>query len=362
MSDKTDAAGTTTFSWDARNRLLSLSGPNVSAGFEYDALGRRIAKTVNSITIQYQYDGNDIVAETGSGVMGATYLRSLNIDEPFVRQAISDEYYHMDALGSVLELSDGSGEVQTIYSYDPFGNTSITGTSANVFQYTGRENDETGLYYYRERYMSPSLHRFISEDTVFRVTGNIYAYTKNNPIIGNDPFGLLTLIIKGGSGTSGSGNDIRPLSHTIAANGETTYLLNPGETSLATALAEEAAARGEPINLVGHSLGGDAAVTVAGNLQDSNISVNNLVTIDSFRKNQVSSNVVNNVNFYETQSWWPFRGETNTGAQITNNLLIDVGHFDIDSDPAVQFITCVTVLSGRKNVGQACAPLASGSP
>ena len=34
----------------------------------------------------------------------------------------------------------------------------------NPFQYTGRENDATGLYYYRARYYSPTLRRFISED------------------------------------------------------------------------------------------------------------------------------------------------------------------------------------------------------
>ncbi len=61
--------------------------------------------------------------------------------------------------------------MKTTYAYGPFGNTSVTGeASDNPFQYTGRENDQSvlsgvegGLYYYRARYYSPELQRFISE-------------------------------------------------------------------------------------------------------------------------------------------------------------------------------------------------------
>ncbi|MCI0417646.1 MAG: RHS repeat-associated core domain-containing protein, partial [Acidobacteria bacterium] len=38
------------------------------------------------------------------------------------------------------------------------------GSSGNSAQFTGRENDGTGLYYYRARYYHPTLQRFISED------------------------------------------------------------------------------------------------------------------------------------------------------------------------------------------------------
>lgn len=46
------------------------------------------------------------------------------------------------------------------------------------FQYTSRENDGTGLYYYRARYYSPEMQRFISEDPI-RLWGgdiNYFAY------------------------------------------------------------------------------------------------------------------------------------------------------------------------------------------
>jgi RHS repeat-associated protein len=101
-------------------------------------------------------------------------------------------YYQSDALGSVIALTDETGASRTQYIYDSFGNVTMTGeASNNPFQYTGRENDGTGLYYYRARYCSPELQRFISEDPIRLAGGiNFYSYIKNNPIISNDPKGL----------------------------------------------------------------------------------------------------------------------------------------------------------------------------
>jgi RHS repeat-associated protein len=236
---QTDANGTTAYNWDARNRLVAMSGSSVSASFAYDALGRRISKTINGTTTEYLYDGNDIVAEIQGGVVTTTYLRGLNIDEPFVRtSSTGQEFYHVDALGSVLAITNDAGAVQTTYRYDPFGNTTVTGTSTNPFQYTARENDGTGLYYYRARYYSPTLSRFLSEDPLYsplqqakkcksnftpsvsnyietdrnlsqlmalkfyQFVGalgpnpqqiHLYTYTNDNPINGTDPLGLAVI-------------------------------------------------------------------------------------------------------------------------------------------------------------------------
>jgi RHS repeat-associated protein len=103
-----------------------------------------------------------------------------------------------DELGSTLGLADSSGTLQTQYTYEPFGNTTSTGTaSTSAFQYTGRENDGTGLYYYRARYYSPTLQRFISEDPLGFGGGdaNLYAYTGNSPTDFTDPSGTCPLCI-----------------------------------------------------------------------------------------------------------------------------------------------------------------------
>ena len=189
--------GTYSYNWDAQNRLVGMNGPGTSASFDYDAFGRRVSKTINSMTTDYHYDGFDIIAEIGDGAIEATYLRGLRIDEPFVRIGNNNEYYHTDALGSTLALTDDTGFPQTTYSYDPFGNTVITGESTNPFQYTGRENDGTGVYYYRFRYYDPHLHRFISEDPIRFYGGdvNLYSYVKNSPLNWGDPSGLCPVCV-----------------------------------------------------------------------------------------------------------------------------------------------------------------------
>ena len=86
------------------------------------------------------------------------------------------------------------------------GNVTITGEiSDNPFQYTGRENDGTGLYYYRARYYSPELQRFISEDPIRFEGGdvNFYTYVFNDAVNWIDPEGLKG---RGGIGSKGKGS------------------------------------------------------------------------------------------------------------------------------------------------------------
>lgn len=196
LTTSADATGTTTYAWDARNRLIARSGSGINESYAYNASGRRISKTMNGVTTQFLYDGKDIVTEISGGTVSASYVRSLNIDEPFVRRtAAGNEFYHVDALGSTLGLTNQTGAVQASYHYEAFGKTTVAGTSSSPFQFTGRENDGTGLYYYRARYYSFFLHRFVSEDPIrFSLgTQNLYPYVLNNPVTATDPSGEIPL-------------------------------------------------------------------------------------------------------------------------------------------------------------------------
>ena len=99
----------------------------------------------------------------------------------------------VDGLDSTLTLMDTSGAAITQYTYEPFGRTTATGTaSSNAAQFIGRENDGTGLYYYRARYYNPVLQRFLSEDPLGFNGGdvNLYAYVGNSPTNLIDASGL----------------------------------------------------------------------------------------------------------------------------------------------------------------------------
>ncbi|MBA3582426.1 MAG: hypothetical protein H0W44_08270, partial [Gammaproteobacteria bacterium] len=64
---------------------------------------------------------------------------------------------------STQVLTDTTGQAKTTYQYSAYGDTDAQGESnKNTAQYTGRDNDNTGLYYYRARYYAPELKRFIS--------------------------------------------------------------------------------------------------------------------------------------------------------------------------------------------------------
>jgi RHS repeat-associated protein len=184
--------GTTSYTWSARDRLASLSGA-VSASFVYDGLGRRQRKTVNGTITDFLYDGLNPVREA-VGANTVDLLTGLGIDEYFTRvDSAGTRSVLSDTLGSTVSLADSGGTVQTEYGYEPFGAVTVTGTSSgNELRYTGREDDATGVYYYRARYYHPQLQRFLSEDPIGFEGGdvNLYAYVGNDPIDGTDPLGL----------------------------------------------------------------------------------------------------------------------------------------------------------------------------
>ncbi|MCS6320312.1 MAG: RHS repeat-associated core domain-containing protein, partial [Nitrospira sp.] len=197
LTTETQGGVTTSYTWDGRNRLTGISRSGLTANFLYDGVARRKSKTINGTTTGFWYDGNDVYAELTGGTPSATYIRGLSIDEPYIRKAASDEFYETDALGNSIALTDATGVSQTTYTYEPFGNTTQAGTaSGNALQYTGRENDGTGLYYYRARYYSPLSERFISEDPIGFAGGdaNRYAYVQSAPLSWSDPSGLRVYI------------------------------------------------------------------------------------------------------------------------------------------------------------------------
>jgi RHS repeat-associated protein len=192
----TDSNGTTLYSWNARNDLVNISGPSVNASFIYDGLGRRRAKTVNGNVTEFLYDGLNPVQETVGVTILANILSGLGMDEFLTRMDLvsgSTGNFMVDALGSPVAVTDSLGAVQTEYTYDAFGRTTVTGASnSSSYQYTGRENDGTGLYYLRARYYDPNLQRFIHEDPIGFRGGdiNVYTYVGNNSLNFIDPLGL----------------------------------------------------------------------------------------------------------------------------------------------------------------------------
>ena len=222
---KVDGSGTTTYNWNSLNQLTSvaLPGSGGTVSFKYDPFGRRVQKSSASGTVDYLFDGENILEETdNSGGVLARYTQGHEVDEPLdeLRSGITS-YYETDGINSVTSLSNSTGALLNTYTYNSFGNqTSTSGLIPNPLQYTARNYDaETGVYYFRARYYDKDSGRFLSEDPlIIRGGANHYLYAENRPTTLYDPWGLMSWVYNVTRRNHGWG---------VLANGETHPELPP---------------------------------------------------------------------------------------------------------------------------------------
>ncbi len=196
------ADGAQTYQYDIENRLVSVDNGS-TAHYRYDPLGRRTHKIIGTDTTFYYYDNLRVIEERDNNDFAvATYVYGERLDEVIsMHRNGQDYYYHHDGLGSVVAISNASNVLIEAYEYDAYGKPMIfdgsnnpLATSAidNPYLFTGRRwETETGLYFYRTRYYSPDLGRFIHRDPLGFVDGlSKYEYALNNPTNWVDPLGL----------------------------------------------------------------------------------------------------------------------------------------------------------------------------
>ncbi|WP_169704053.1 RHS repeat-associated core domain-containing protein [Candidatus Kuenenia stuttgartiensis] len=226
--------GTNTYVYDFANRLYTVSRKTDSAvisAYTYDASGRRIRKVVSNSgdldgTTNFYLDGwREIEERDDADSVLQQYVFGMYIDEPLVlnRNVDSDDsatsagdeqlFYHQNTLYSIFALTDNNGEVVEGYQYDAYGLQTVfesgangtvdfdgddvvtsggIGSIDNPYLFTGRRLDpETGVYYYRMRYMNADQGRFVSRDPIGYDTGLLlYEYVGGQPTVRVDPFGL----------------------------------------------------------------------------------------------------------------------------------------------------------------------------
>jgi len=146
--------------------------------YAYDALGRRVSKTVGSLTTVFVNDGLQEIAEYENGTLARSYVFGSYIDEPLLLVAAGVKtYYHANNLYSVAALTNQAGAVVERMTYDPYGKVTILAANGvtvlaassvgNPWTFTGRRLDgETGLMYSRARMYDPGLGRFIGRDPI----------------------------------------------------------------------------------------------------------------------------------------------------------------------------------------------------
>ena len=166
--------------------------------YDYNAGGQRVRHHLSDRgNVDYYYDEGSVIEERDgvSGELKAFYRYAeqlLSLATP----ADGEQFYHQDALGSTVNLTDSSGNKAVSYKTDPWGQVrEQSGTSVNRKSFTGQERDEkTGLLYYGARYYDADIGRFTSQDSYLGQGGvppslNRYAYAYSNPGRFVDPTG-----------------------------------------------------------------------------------------------------------------------------------------------------------------------------
>ena len=191
--------------YDGASRLTAITSGAESVALEYNGLGDVRSRTAGGITTRfynhYAIHLFPVVAEKRDDVYRRFYVFTpqgqllYGIDVATAKPV----FYHFDAVGSTLFLTDESGAVSDAYAYDPYGNLlGRTGTNDQPFTYIGRfgvrREPVGGLYDMRARFYDPSTARFLTRDPLWpNLTDlaalNPYQYAAQNPLRYIDPEG-----------------------------------------------------------------------------------------------------------------------------------------------------------------------------
>ena len=196
------------FYYNYNNQLIMAEVEDEVYPFRYDVFGRRVGQKVKLLFWVWKYhfyDGQRVIMDVTPAIMPAErwYTYGIGIDELLyafysLNGAWQHLWYHTDALGSIYALTDDTVNIVEYYEYDIYGAPAIydavdgqrrsVSAYANRYLFTGREYHlATELYYYRARWYSPTLGRFLQRDPGAEWLW--YFYTSNNPVLFSDPTG-----------------------------------------------------------------------------------------------------------------------------------------------------------------------------
>ncbi|QIB07306.1 RHS repeat protein [Pseudomonas fluorescens] len=197
------------YRYDSQHRLIGVTtADGRETSYRYDAFGRRISKTVDGLTTEFFWQGDQLVAENSprhhrSYVYEPGTFRPLAMLDGEGLNACPF-YYHLDHLGTPQELTSYSGQIVWSARYNGYGKLTELkhGGGEQLEQplrFQGQYFDpESGLHYNRHRYYNPETGRYLTPDPSKLAGGlNGYRYTLN-PTGWVDPLGLVDCPGKGG--------------------------------------------------------------------------------------------------------------------------------------------------------------------
>ncbi len=214
MTRRETLDGVDSFRWDSGDRLTGATlADGTQVSYKYDALGRQVARSTNDDQVRFLNLGPARLAAVGAnGQPLALYVQGPGLDQPVAVISGNDKqsstpaggaaarsilYLHPDADGDVVAVTDGEGNITRRFDYDPFGRPLADAPSGDLmpFGFRGRPW-EPGLRWWdmRARHLDPALGTFTSEDPMgLAASGDLYAYSCNNPNVLSDPSGAIPI-------------------------------------------------------------------------------------------------------------------------------------------------------------------------
>jgi RHS repeat-associated protein len=203
LSTSTAPGVSRTNEWDGANRLVAVNSGNQRTEFTYDGLGRMVGirqliSGVETSHRRFVWSRRQIREErdaSGSVVTKRFFPWGMKLENGPVSGSF---FYTRDHLGSIRELTDGSGNVRARYAYDPFGRRiRLTGDVQADFGFAGMLwTTEANLALTRFRAYDPGLGRWLSRDPLRNAEAhegpNLYAYLDNEPVNHVDINGLIS--------------------------------------------------------------------------------------------------------------------------------------------------------------------------
>jgi RHS repeat-associated protein len=194
---------TVTFTWNARNQLVSYVVSGDTVKLRYDAFGRLVRQWGGSVPDQrFLWERDHLFAALNSGLTAveAEYSYYPGVDNPHAMVVGTTQYFmHTDGVGNVVGMTDTLKRLKRTYVYDAWGRV-VAGTDSGDFGAKARPRFKGALwfgdagvelYYMRNRWYESRAGRFLSEDPIGLNGGiNQYAYALEDPINARDPGGL----------------------------------------------------------------------------------------------------------------------------------------------------------------------------